>query len=86
MVAINSGEKEPQPVRPYFDPRISVGNVITILFGVIALTMGWAHFTDRLDDLQAGITDLRCTLAAAGIAQTTQPCTLPAMRSPPKKD
>jgi hypothetical protein len=63
-----------------FDRRITLGNLLTILAGIVSLATGAAYFSSRLNAIEVAVNDVRCTLAAAGIAQTTSPCTLPASR------
>ena len=77
MAVIAPGEKEPQEMRPYFDPLITLGNVLTIIGGLatvvtfiiyISLTVG-----SRLDRIEDAVNGIRCTLAYAGIAPTFTP-------------
>ena len=70
-----------------FEAKISFGNVLTIIGGLFTVgVLLWylsAHFATqdgKLDRLTAQVDDVRCTLAAAGIAATTGPCTLPPTR------
>lgn len=67
-----------------FDPRITLGNILTIIGGVVTAIMFFAYVSlslaTRLDRIEGAITDIRCTLAAQGIAPTTTQCVLPALR------
>jgi hypothetical protein len=55
-----------------FEPRITLGNLLTI-FGGVVFALGLIYnINSKLDGLLAQVTDIRCTLAMAGIAQTHQ--------------
>jgi hypothetical protein len=78
MVALP--EKEPPVVRPYFDPRITLGNIATIVGGLVVAGTFLAVMNSRLDRIEDTVNGIRCTLAYAGIAPTTGACVLPIMK------
>lgn len=81
MAATNPGDKEPQEMRPYFDPRITMGNVLTILGGIAtaASFVLYMSFTvgTRLDRIEDTVNQIRCVLAWNGLEPTTGACVLP---------
>lgn len=80
MVSLTPDQKEPE-VRPYFDPRITLGNVLTIIGGVVIGATFLAVMNTRLNSIEVAVTEIRCNLAFAGIAPTTGMCVLPTPRT-----
>lgn len=77
MVSVTPDQKEPKVGSPYFDPRITLGNVLTIIGGIIVGGTFLAVISIRLSAIETAVVDIRCTLAYAGIAPTTGACVLP---------
>lgn len=70
-----------------FENRITLGNALTLLGGLAwagiflwYIATAFASQNSKIDFLNDQITDIRCTLVAAGIAPSTRPCVIPAMK------
>lgn len=74
----------PDNRRVYFEPRITLGNLLTIFGGVVFAIGLFSNLNSKLDDLGRQVSDIRCAMTAYGIAPTTSPCTLSPVRAPIK--
>lgn len=47
---------------PIFDPTINVGNIVTIIIGIVTLTIAWVKLGGRLDMLEFRVNAMEDTL------------------------